>query len=118
MIRKTFYYLAQCYNVPEIIKIPPIYSTFTPPTSHAKHNNGILSSGMETTVSTCANLSVRQQPLSQTGLLIMKCPKRKLLAEGGDGGTHPSDLAQATVPIVAQQSSAKARREGAPHVPP
>lgn len=44
MIRKTFYYPAQCYNVPEIIKIPPIYSIFTLPASHSKHSNGILSS--------------------------------------------------------------------------
>lgn len=73
---------------------------------------------METTAPTYANLSVMQQPLSQTGLLIMKRPKRKLLAEGGDGGTHPSDLAQATIPTTPQQSSSKARRERACHVPP
>jgi len=48
MMRKTFYYPAQSYNVPEIIKIPPIYSVVALPASLSKHSYGILSSGNRT----------------------------------------------------------------------
>lgn len=118
MIRKTFYYPAQSYNVPEIIKSHQFTASSLRPPLIPSTAMAFYRPAMETTVSTSANLSVRQQPLSQTGLLIMKRPKRKLLAEGCDGGTHLSDLAQATVPTAPQQSSGKARREGARHVPP
>lgn len=118
MIRKTFYYPAQCYNVPEIIKIPPIDSISAPPASPSKHSDGILSSGD-------GNHSIRPcQPLRKATAFLSNRLINYETPEAKAAGRrrrwrhpHPSDPAQAAVPSAPQQSCGEARREGARLVP-